>query len=1835
MKIFRKVCCMMMTLILLTQAVPVSALAENVTPLTFPEISALISKAGMTLKEDSEGLFTLEAETSAYHSGMTPEDGWSIRMQIDWLNDLLDQGIISLTNAYGGVLQILAGLETSDPAAYARLTEGANAEHYQNALEFAHYAETSEQQARFLLTRVNENLSLIEQTVPELLNDAGSLFEHEILAMSQQLRSAGEEMKTLEAEILLLGLTLKLGDADWGRDVLEGRINPSLSAWMKEVHGELEPAQKEEVPLTRSDSTGSTLMGRLSPVSRALADAPSNEATILVLNKHQMAIVIQNTNKEYVEGVSVTVTDLNSPDKQHPITRTEKTAKHGTQKDAVVAAVFNCSDFVGDFEQNMELEIRADGSEMGYRSFCIPWALVKKGGHRTEILTKTTEPLSAVVGQENQTSPYVYSISFNDMDIWRTDKVIRISDLNNLSFDFAIEVENPLNTPYAPPELHYYTAEKKNAATTSSGGAVERSMKPTSTQKVTETRTRYIYNAQWKRILSPDVTREQWPCFVFPTTGYRQKTLASPQRSKLDEPIFNGAEKKSNLTKALSSGLGLGVNLPNNLGTLNLNIPGSNFIPKVMTDSYGYVTVTFGSSLTELGKNTGGWKSEEQEKYDNYMKKYQHAISVAKQKQRLGTATKYYKKMFGEKRTMQKLSFDFGFFVMITGKNEAADDDGTSGWSADGTAGAMVTISYDMTAPFMLGPIPAYANLNLCFSAGIGVSVGYRAMLDRNGNIISSEFDLSGLTIQIRLQLTATLGIGIKGILSVWVAASGYLNIALAFVRNQPMHIAVSFGAYLSVGAEIFFISYSKVLLEKEPTMIYENYKLASPRRPFWLAAALADEPGQKVDTVEQTPSKYPRLAPMATEETIMRSSNTGLTITLASDKIRPARIGDRNVYFSLVKQSSGLNTPYTYVQFYDPEAEDAYKVRTMNDFLSDTFPSPDSKTYLNEHNGNVEVERKLTDYSAYDYDVYDDGENLHIIILLTKNDGFDTNHNQPLPSAQRLIVYTRMKSINGPVNGATAVFVVNKYFTEIYEFSFEMTDPRIEYVEKITSGGNEAFNIYGSIRGVTEQEDINLMEYTQYNHFMITSETFGVRGDVSVGGEFEDGDSGKYMRAESHTIMRTADRDVNIMSATDKEPTQPYSFVALDTPKGSETGDSYLVLYDNRVDRNGASYEENDKNNDPKRGVHRESDKARIQPVILDQGRISDFEMLQTPDADPNKCNLKIFYMKEETAGNRTVNRLKGITVGPTQAQGEGNNRTFTNNATYTDYDLSLPTADFKVATIGVSQYLYWVSTAPKENKNDPDMWRISGVYYDNQTDSMSDELVIAEFSLPTIDGKKQMPLDVTLTDTGTGYITARSAAGSEDGTQTDHDVRLYSFPISLKAAGELKGAAVMDTVAMQGETLATDLTMLNVGNMGIGTFIIDVYNLAEGKETLVETLYANCLNPKDSRIVMADGKTVITGEAAFFRYKDFIYSPRSHEWVVQKKNRTFRTLKANASQAEWTGSDSEATHVQTNVLVPGALGGYSTNIKIPDSWEGSYRLRLKLREVSTYANWLYASKLAKEHPQLFAFYKNQDQPVLMAWNATTLMAMAGDSTTRAGLQRMVYTLDEDRGKMVLRDPEPFALVRASVDWDLGLSAADRELLTFNSVYTESAHEGAVPLYPYPTEIDASEPMEVNVEVHDIDVGHRMYTDYSGQEQLEITVHNHYQSNQPMRLYCTVYEDDAQVGRNFNLPHSMEHVSSGSTQTITLPLAALADPEKHGRIRVVIKGIGLYNETATFNNEFEIYTGGSPEEPSPTSPPMPVTGDAAQPALWLILLGIGILSVTALAVAAIRKKRK
>ena len=1806
MRIMRRLTAALLMMTLLIQVFPLKALADTGDPITQTELEQALKIAGLRVATaegqaaqdlsvsngvpgaSSDELVRIEPEESGYHNGMNPDETWDAQMFLDWLDELIKTDAYYVNHSFSQINTILDDLEKQEPVTYGRLTGNAKyAEYQENCRTYAMTSEAISEQANLFRNRLQEYTAVIQQNTETLLNCKDTLFDFEISRLSEQIREATEQLDLLAEDILAFYIAQVLM-LIYGKLELDGSADPEFSAWMKEVlatvdEPEIRTGSLSDAPVgvTASNNTRLTRMAAANN-TRVLAGDSSKDFTIMVLDQTEFAITIQGKDNQPLVGVEVTLTDLNGSNSKTVYT---KDPKFGI-------ATFNTKDFVCDSDQEMELALTVDGTALGYRKFYIPWMIMRQGGHRTETLKLLSDPDEG----ETAVKPYVYSCTFNDMDIVRSDKVITISELNDNTFDFAITVENPSKLSYTPPVLHYWTYSSKSLT----DSVKEITAKPTSTEKISATRTKYIYSGKWKQTLSPDVSKKQWPYFVFPDTGEKVTTKACPQRSKIDQPSTADTGMNSPLRKVFGQGFSLSVKIPKIGGNLGIELPFEKYLPKVAVDPFGYLIVNYGTSLTDPKKTE--WKNAEQERYDKGMKQYQHESYFAGQKQKLGTAQKYYKYMGDANQKMMTAKVNLGWYLMLSGKWEKDDpDDHTTYWNASGTAGLTFLFSFDLTKPFTIGPVPLYANVNFSASVGFGTGLQVKVLMNKDHSFRDFQFDFGGLTVEIRLALTVSLGIGIKGIASAWVSASGALNIVIQFMLRQPIHVAVFAEFNVAVGFQLFFISYSRTLWTSPKLEIYNSDKKGfGDVFRLLMAYAEADEAsGQEPDTVQLEPERYSQLAPKARAAVAYRN--------LASAGIKTVEHKGKTYAFFI---ENG---------FMADNVKKAWRLNLCDLEHAATFYDPLFKDW--EESSFKAQGLSVDDYEDYDFDIYSDGEQIHIILTCASR--FDEEGN-PLPGTldngkpNIVFVYMTMTDVELPDFSIQKCLVYPWKPTWQNGISPVCTLPHIESCI-VRNGERE---IYGTLKGQNQN-----VEESQYNLFYILpeEETIEMYGDCTVGGNY----GNDYIRANLRSAMRNG--DVNLKSP-DPSSFPSLSFVALDTPREGESGDSYLILYDYYMSTFGVTEIYDDRPDT----VYTPVDTKR-RPVVLAQGDIDSFEMIQSLTNDSKSYTQTIFYTQKETVGERTENRLKGIYLAPRKWDGL---RGVEYEATYVDYDLSIPASDFRAVTIGVSQYLYWLETAPREKETDPDTYRITGVYYDAATGALSDRIVMAEFSIPqnftwVWDNRKWnfVPVNVMLTGNGTGYVEARPKVTDEGYTKYT-PLNLYSFPLTLKTVADIRGISLMENVVTQGEFAAADLTIMNSGNMGIGSFEMEVILMENGveKET-VETLYANLLYPADSKIVMKDGSVAAQGEAAIFRYKDLAYSVRQSEWIIRQKNKNYK-INHGTLAAVTDGSD-KSNRIVNNVLAPGALGGFNGNIKIPNNWHGRYELRVKVKSISAYSNYIHASRVAQEYPALFAH--DLSAPMMLASAGGSGVAGMSRYTqlSKLGVQRLDYALDEEKGKMVLKKESMPAMIMASAAGVPSMDPEQRNILAAGIAGDETASDEDILLYA--TEVEAPKPVNFTLNVHDIDVSHRVYDNYHGEEMLEITIHNYYNNNQAIRLYCMVYDDDSEIGRNYNLPHDQETISAGKTQTITVPLSSMVDADKHEKIRVVIKGIGINDETATFNNEFTVYLGGKAEEPEPTAAPtvVPKTGDSGQPVLWiaLILLGTVCLLITG-GLFAIRKKK-
>lgn len=1714
-----------LVLVMLSQALPWTAFASAGLgdKITEAELQRALNLAGLiTVSNDTtagsgpsaksggrllyaandSGMLELEAKDGEYHEGMEPEDTWDAQMFMDYLEDKISKDLFNVTSVFTRAETLLDDMRTADPDAYARFTGGDNAQYVEDCHWWVLETEKVEEEMRFLDKRLRENVSIIEQNTEYLANsDADTLFDYEITRLSNQIRTATDEI----AEVRKTIMNLIIADMlliESGQHTIDGTNEPEFSAWLHSVLSHVEDPREANVSANAIQIAADTRASRLTAGRSVLSNESSGDVTVMVINNNQFAIELHGVGNRPVGDVPVTVRDLNGT-----YSETLKTAAD------TGSVVFNANRFVGDEDQEMEISLEVDASAQGYRSFYIPWTIITRGGVRRETLVLLTGPETAdaasngaeawetkalSAANDSAALPYIYSCQFNGYDCRNQDKTVIISSLNDSELDITVEVDNPSNVPCDPPVLHYWCYN-------SGGNPMKAEMYPTSSQPVRgTTRTKYVYRKKWKQILTPDINADQKPYFVLPSTGEVVRTKLTPVLSAVSKPLTTGEEPGSPLAKVMGKGFGYDFSIPlDSSGSkklkLSLNLPFDQYLPKVAIDPFGYVTVTMGASKAEPKKHEF-WKTDETEAYRKEMKKYEHEMDKASKLQQLGSAYDMYKKM-ANKKGMGAGKLDFGFFVMLGGKGQYDKDDGKTYWSGKGEIGGSITLGYNYTQVFMAPviPIPFYLNIGITLSAGAGLGLSFECVTSRDGDMLDYTVDIiHDITIDIRLTVSVTFGAGIKGLLSAWISGTGTLNILLRLAANQPVRFDIYFEAMFSVGVEAFFVSVSYVIWKSPRLMIYSfpRDEGNSANRAFSLFAAYAEaeaEESQTVEPVYYEPRRYASLAPEA-QVALSGVENTGTGVKVVSAE------GHAYVFF-LGTEEQGCRR----VSWADVETGRTYNAQYILDRKAASV-------------------RSLNDYA---FDVISDGESIVLLAFSAKN--FNEAGYPVAPTTPQLYSNAcyAMRLKRGSWN---ELEVQGKVFSQAITYrSNVITDPKIDEMQVGGDGTFAAMGCYQVIDGT------GAVKYY---------ETFAIINSASMV---------RYLPSRVNAYSNAAQRSRLSLQ----------TFLRYDSSRPSASTIAHTYYNGGWI---GVDRSENDPENSSLE-VWLPGMFGTDEGLKLAEGDIRGYALVQTKDTAQPRYAQTIFYTQRETASERTENRLKGIYIAP-KADISRTDTQF--DISFTDYDLSIPASDFYTVTLGTSQYLYWLTTAEKEDASDPNIWRICGVYYDAVTGAVSDQIVIAEFTLPDTVWKGQtcnsVPAEITLTDSGVGYIIARPSTGDED----DRDIApmtVYSFPIALKSAVSLQGAAMLETTVLQGAFAATEFSLMNIGNTGIGRFDLDVVLMEDGKEAgTVETLHANLLYPEESSIEM-DGESVVTGERALYRLKDFTYSPRQSEFTVSSESKTFILNDGKPDSTVVAGS--EVNRVSTNVLVPGALGAFSGNIKIPSDWEGKYELRLKVTGFSAYANVLAVSKLAETRPELFAQESVQSKGLLAASNASANTQILAEM----GVVKLDYALDETSGKLVLQNREAINAIPKDGNGTRMLFAA--------------GENGSEALRLYPTEIEAPEPVTINCEVHDIDVNHRLYDDYYGEELLDIVIRNYCNNDQEIGLNCAMYLNGSNTPEYVSLPYDPSVLSADTTTTITLPVKTLFDPETTESARFVILPRNI-RETATINNEFTIYPGGT-----------------------------------------------
>ena len=1732
----KKMLSVLLLIVLLCQALPINALAAIGKVLTGEELAAAYILTG--LSSVTGGV----QRNAVYHKGMKPNATWNAMQVSDWLDEVMGDDLLNVEDILSRASVAMARLKESNSGAYRRLSGGdpQYATVFDNLQQMYIDAEALREEMRYYRDSLQEQANLIAELGHQLETDGGGMFSSERVRLSAKIETASAELDTARKEVAQKadGWTESIQSWSTRLGLLTEGAHDENPGWFDELYSYDQSPVENAASVVAVNASNSRL-GKLSAGASVLA-SNDQKAKAFVLSENEIAIelVTGKDGKTPVEGVEVTIRDLRDAYAQDIVRTTDSKGR--------IILLSNL--FKADDHKKIHVKLDVDGEAKGYRSFGVEECRIKQG----QSYKGTMVPLDD--------KPYIYSASFHGYDILSQDFEMLYSDLNDYDFEIKVQTRNPGGKGLTPaPKFCYY---KKDESELLGWKHISswKYKKHLVDAKSHEGNT-YVFKGPWKQNLTPWVGKDYKPFFTFDGDDDKDARITTrliSVKGAVDAPIEEGTLAFVNV---MGKGLSFKFSIPCPTGKnldFKIDVPIKAYLPKVTIDQGGYVTIIVGSPMV-VDKNSDSklnWKNEELESLKDNEKAREQEGFFANQKAQYGLAFDYY--------TSNRVSFlmesklELGVFVLASGRwalDNQVEDVKQLVISFRGGFGMLLKYSFSWTVRWLLLAFPMYLTLMLSITAGFQFNSELSFSWINGGFQNWSFKPVRDITITFGISFTAILGAGIKGFIEGWLrfVAGINLRLHLAILSQERSTISGSYFVNATVGLTLFWLTTS-VTFWKAADKLFDPVPLGNALPPLQQYALANAEPEEQ-QAATQEPMSYPGLVPTATKVQL------GGTDSRARTKV--AVIGGQTYLFHLAKVKG-------------KDKKERVRLCWVN--ASDNSKKGSTQTAIDAWSSGLNGRQ---DY-AFDV-VAADG---YVFAAVACAAEFDENGN-PKPNANlsdkvkcNQIFYLLMLRPDGKKN-LTATLNKGYYLTGIPEATVLDPEPKKELVDHVLVTG-EPVGIYikddGTPNKRTERyyyDSIDNPEITWARAFSekgtcLGIEFFGTFGRVTYSDDadpcgmtsfelirgkegvrcftdefVESGMGEDYVRTEVRGTMRCSNTEPKVHDRS-VDPRYSPSFLALGRPKDGGDGDRSIELFD--FEMNGVLY-------------------GGRKTVVLEKGAIEHFEMAQTAvDGDGTNVRRMVFYTEKETSDDGAEqSRLHGLYLEPLQR--DGRNLTF--DVTRYDYDLTVPAEGrFSLAYIGDVPYLYWVTSAPRENENDSDMFRIMASAYDMSTNTMTAPAVYAEFSLPSYKFERKLkdnlgktktysksldlvPQYLLLTGTGTAYLSAVADTtpirewideyGAPEALMPAvPPVELYSFPVQMKPLLELQELFFEDTTVCAGEFEDVTIGLMNAGNMGVANFELEMYTLENGKTKVWETIHADCLYPERSTLTMAGSKEAeeLPGNTpVIYRDSDYDYTPRQRDWVLDQVKRQFHVMVG--SRVEVTGVDevdSNTQFVQTDMLMPGALASFTGTLKIPEGWSGEKTMYMRVSKISTYSNWARAM-------------------------ANAAGARANGIAANAALpEELTWELDESKGEMVLQTS--------------GLAS--------NGTAANAVRSGIIA-----NAVEASEDIALGVANQDVEVDHRVYGDSEGNDMLDIIISNYTATQDNFKLTCAVYLDQEEEPYYVNLPYYASALADRRTHTITMPVRALLpENDAHYQARVVISAIDR-QESAFANNEFTIHLDG------------------------------------------------
>lgn len=1515
----------MLTLIMLVGMLPVNALAVIVSGkiLTEDELATYMALAGLN---DGAG---------EYHSGMRANASMNAQQVSDWLDERLSGELYSLSNllarAQAAIYDVKSGSSGSDSSL---LTNDDSAEYIEFLKSLVLGAEDLRETLLYAYDTVDESQEIIQAMTDLMKSD--QVYDYEKVRYSERIRQAGGDIREIRQQVVE-------NSADWLAQIeqlsaaVDGAThNSGFGAWMHALFEDDGNHVTTEAPLVVAGNANS-FASRLGANGSVLAN---DTASVTVLGKDTIGVVLYDKNGKHApDGIKVSVRDAKG-DPKAPLV--EEVTKNG---EGWVA--FNIHDFTinddGYVFAYIEIDASAVKTDTGidkYQSICLPREMIQRGSKHNVTL------------KYNDGSPYIYKATLDDYDIMYSEYQFYYTSANDESFDIIVEMRNLEDKDPRAPVL-MYTDPRGNAQT-----AVDTNPKGNV----------YTFTDTWKKIISP-IYPEVYIRFGSDAsnadgkTVKTEKTMLRPVNS-----IFEKPADMSSFMKGLSGGFGFSFNIPgiNRLASLDLT-PSflQQWMPKLNVDISGTVSVGLGYMPKEMNPDPK-WKSKTMQDYNDLYKDIQKITNRSNWKQHVGTLRDYYK--YNKVNWLAKGGINVGVFGLLSAKWKPDEKEDETYLKINGVGGVTVSFYVDITFQTAIGPVPFYANLNINLSVGVSMGLNLDLILPK-GDDKSIRWTLhpDDFTIDIRLTISATLGIGIKGLLCAWIKGAGYIDISLhVFLTNdKQVDFEITGGANVTGGITILFVSFSMEIWRGGPWPLYSYPDGKKKNVPYSLLDHYmpndgedGGKPEKNANLVPMGPQTYPDLVPaLASEVAKLDDTLEQMKIVTLGDDlytffIRNGRLHWHNVTRNIT--GSIVDAINQGRQLYPSVYNSTYVAGSVKDY-------------------DFDVTTATGTYSAKSADFNPD---TFITVAVLCAGSFDDS-GYPLEVENNACLYTMHLWRAG--NGAlSASMNDNRAMPGFFSWAwvggrkglveFVGAEPVIDLVtSKVNVDGDNNYSYANSVDvGLTR-----IQKATKKREQIAASVSVEQVETTSVSGNKPD------LNGLKVTNTNTASTDDEVQSGAGDDYVRVFhrmgpddSWLAVSRSEKGNGDKGAIEFYDNAMDAAG------------------EDDMVSI---VLDEANTGGFAQAVIPVKDDQYARV-IFYTDDVgTDGKRY--RLKSLYLEPTDhREGDGNLEI---KVSATGYDIDMPTDNFKQQTIAGLVNLYWLSTVVmKDDRGENyDLYRVMVAVYDQGTNTLSNASVCAEFTMPA---DAPVVRDLFLTPTGKGYLTASPLPKSigKKATSEKTPVSLYSFQTNFKPVMDVKGLVFEETLVSPGEFDDYTVSVMNSGSMGLTRFEMEMVLHEGSRETVVGTLHADCLNPELCWMKMGND-VVSTGAKAFKRLFDFDMTPQRRDWVVSEKNKKYTVEGGKLTHSDETKEQFD--YVTTDVLLPGSLAAFKSTMQIPASWDGKKELEVRFSSITTNTNWVGLMARAAQRNTISA-------------------SRNGLAANNPGVD-LTYVRDPQTGRMVLQD--------------------------------------------------------------------------------------------------------------------------------------------------------------------------------------------------------------------------